>query len=295
MQPPRERTVFLSRRTSFPIFSPGVGDAWLQLLNLVLRVGLERRTAEGARIAEALNAVVTIEAPAEEEFPALFESSSEDFERIWRPFEAHLAHAAAGIEALCAQLRETHVADCRLLTSAGREDTHESPCVPGLLSTTFNMVDEKLFASFMLHDLDVYADWPFRATALVRLQRRIADSLGCAAGTSVFIIQSAHLDAREWHRASEVLAEHFKRPLPLQIDPAGIFLFGNDGGKARAMLLDHDASTIFWEEAFSDPEELSWYIVDVMPWLLPQHIRYVGQECASLMRAIREGECYVQG
>ncbi|TAK52161.1 MAG: hypothetical protein EPO25_14385 [Gammaproteobacteria bacterium] len=61
------------------------------------------------------------------------------------------------------------------------------------------------------------------------------------------------------------------------------------------MLLDHDAGTIFWEGAFSDPEDLSWYIVDVMPWLLPQHIRYVGQECAALMRAIRAGECYVQG
>ena len=97
------------------------------------------------------------------------------------------------------------------------------------------------------------------------------------------------------NRAWTALAEHFKRPLPLQVDPAGIFLFGNDGGQARAMLLDHDAGTIFWEEAFRDPEDLSWYIVDVMPWLLPQHVRYVGQECASLMRAIRDGECYVQG
>jgi hypothetical protein len=61
------------------------------------------------------------------------------------------------------------------------------------------------------------------------------------------------------------------------------------------MLLDHDASTIFWEGAFSDPEDLSWYIVDTMPWLHPQHIRYVGQECAALMRSIKEGEDYLQG
>ena len=61
------------------------------------------------------------------------------------------------------------------------------------------------------------------------------------------------------------------------------------------MLLDHDAGTIFWEEAFSSPQELSWYIVDAMPWLLPQHIRYVGQECAALMRAMQESECYLQG
>ena len=295
--PPRERTVFLSRRTTFPLYSPGVADAWLQLLNLVLRAGPERRTAHGARIAEALNAVVTIDpAEAEEEFPACFEFNAADFARYYRRFEAHLFDPAAGMEALCAQIRETGVADCDLAAGvAGREPTAASDRVPGLLSTTFNVVDGKLFATFMLRGLDVHTDWPLQAAALVRVQRQVAERVGRAPGTSVFVVQSARLDDRDWNRAWTALAEHFKRPLPLQVDPAGIFLFGNDGGQARAMLLDHDAGTIFWEEAFSDPEDLSWYIVDVMPWLLPQHVRYVGQECASLMRAIRDGECYVQG
>ncbi|MFO1466065.1 MAG: hypothetical protein U1F35_06450 [Steroidobacteraceae bacterium] len=293
--PPRERTVFLSRRTTFPVFSSSVGDAWLQLLNLVLRIGLERRTGEGARIAEALNTVVTIEpAAGEAEWPGFFELGPEDFEQYYRRFEAQVIRSPDEIEALCAQLRETGVADLELAGPAGKA-MHEPRLVPGLLSTTFNVVDEKLFATFVLRGLDIHADWPLQATALVRLQRRVAERLGRAAGTSVFIMQSARLEDRAWNHAWDVLAQHFKRPLPLQVDPAGIFLFGNDGGKPRAMLLDHDAGTIFWEAAFDNPEDLSWYIVDVMPWLLPQHIRYVGQECASLMRAIREGECYVQG
>ena len=278
-RPPRERTVFLSRRTSFPIFSSSVGDAWLQLLNLVLRIGLERQTAGGARIAEALNTVVTIEPAADgeggvEEIPACFEFNRDDFERHHQAF-APFEFPDDSTPGTAGRLLEGHL--------------------PGLVSATFDVVDEKLFASFMLRAVDVYTDWPLRASSLVRLHRLAAAKLGRTAGASVFVMQSARLDDRDWNRAQEVLAGHFKRPLPLQVDPAGIFLFGNDGGKARAMLLDHDAGTIFWEEAFSDPEDLSWYIVDVMPWLLPQHIRYVGQECASLMRAIREGECYVQG
>lgn len=275
-RPPRERTVFLSRRTTFPIFSASVGDAWLQLLNLVLRIGLERETAGGARIAEALNTAVTIEPAADgaEEIPACFDFNGDDFERY------HLAFASFAFP------------DDLTPADAGRLlEQH----VPGLVSARFDVVDEKLFASFMFRDADIYTDWPLRATSLVRLQQLVAAKLGRAAGTAVFVMQAARMDERDWNRAQDVLAGHFKRPLPLQVDPAGIFLFGNDGGKARAMLLDHDAGTIFWEEAFSDPEDLSWYIVDVMPWLLPQHIRYVGQECASLMRAIRGGECYVQG
>lgn len=61
------------------------------------------------------------------------------------------------------------------------------------------------------------------------------------------------------------------------------------------MLLDHDAGTIFWEDAFDTAQELSWFIVDAMPWLLPQHIRYVGQECSTLTRAMEEKACYLQG
>jgi hypothetical protein len=130
---------------------------------------------------------------------------------------------------------------------------------------------------------------------LVELQREIASRLELELGSYTFIIHSAHLHDRDWDRSQRVLEESFKRPLPLHVDPSGVFLFGNDGGKPRAMLLNHDASHIMWEGAFENPEDLSWYIVDVMPWLLPQHIRYVGQECASLMRAMREKECYLQG
>jgi hypothetical protein len=147
----------------------------------------------------------------------------------------------------------------------------------------------------VLRSEDLYTDWPLEATTLIRLQREVAKRTGLEAGAATFIIHSAHLYDRDWDRAERILKESFKRPLPLQVDPSGIFLFGNSGGKATAMLLDHSASTIFWEEGFSDPEDLSWYIIDTMPWLLPQHMRYVGQECASLMRAIREGECYEQG
>jgi hypothetical protein len=292
---PPERTVFLSRKTSFPIFSGDAGDAWLQLLNLVLRIGTEKRTSAGERRAEALNAVVTIELPDDAgEFPAFLDFNADDFERYYRRFTSPAASEDAGppggerpfgssgiaqLRAAIERLQRSH--DARVgtpvLLEPGDLDTPDT--APSLVSASFNVTD----------------GWPREALSLVRLQREVAERLDIGAGTATFVIHEAHVDARDWDRALRVLREAFRRPLPLQVDPSGIFLFGNDGGKARAMLLDHGANEIFWEEAFSDPEDLSWYIVDVMPWLLPQHVRYVGQECASLMRAIRECECYEQG
>lgn len=285
-----KRKVFLSRRTSFPVFANDVPDSWLQLLNLTLRIGTDRRLAGGEPVAEALNVVVTVGLPvlAEDlevevappvEFPAYLDFDRADFERFYAPLAAGLGR----------RLRDWDGRDQLVL------QPDDATAVPDLLSATFDVVEGTLYGSFVLRGADVYSDWPLEAMALVNLQRELAERLGLEAGAATFVIHAARLRARDWERAERLLKEAFKRPLPLQVDHSGIFLFGNDGGQARAMLLDHDAGTIFWEDAFSNPEDLSWYIVDVMPWLLPQHIRYVGQECASLMRAIREGECYLQG
>ncbi len=301
-----ERKIFHSRQSTFPIFASGVGDGWLQLLNLALRIGAEKQTANGERMAEALNAVVTIESPTledggkqlEEEFPDFLDFNQDEFDRRYFPCYDERLRDWNGIdqlEAVCDRLNKSLDTRSGSMVFLEPDDMARSKVGPGVISATFNAVEEQLCASFVLRSEDLYTDWPLEATALMRLQREVARRTGLEAGAATFVIHSAHLYERDWARALRRLKQSFKRPLPLQVDPSGIFLFGNDGGKATAMLLDHSASTIFWEEGFSDPEDLSWYIVDVMPWLLPQHIRYVGQECAALMRAIREGECYVQG
>lgn len=283
-----DRKIYLSRKTSFPIFSHDVGDSWLQLLNLVLRIGAEKSLAGGERIAEALNAMVTIGLPViaedlevdavkPEAFPAFLGFDREAFERH---FEAW--GGTDRVEAVCDRLKAEPL-------------DAVTPLSVNTLSASFDVVDGSLFGSFVIRGIDICNDWPLEAMALLRLHAEVADRLGLEVGAATFVIHSARLHQRDWARAERTLAEHFRRPLPLQVDHSGVFLFGNDGGKARAMLLDHDASTIYWEDAFETTEQLSWYIVDTMPWLLPQHIRYVGQECSTLKRAIEEGACYEQG
>jgi thymidylate synthase len=300
-----ERKVFLSRKTSFPIFSSDVSDSWLQLLNLTFRIGSEKQSSNGERTAEALNAIVTIGTPlledgedkTREDFADFLDFTQEDFERFYFPRYGARFRDWQGVNQLEAVRDRVKASpDSRAGTMVLLEPSElESEAAPDLLSVTFNVTDGQLFASFVLRSSDVYTDWPLEAMALVRLHRDMAEHLGFQVGTATFLVHAAHLEERDFDRAQRTLKESFKRPLPLHVDPSGVFLFGNDGGKARAMLLNHDASDILWEDAFSDPEDLSWYIVDVMPWLLPQHIRYVGQECASLMRCMREGECYLQG
>ncbi len=100
---------------------------------------------------------------------------------------------------------------------------------------------------------------------------------------------------RDLDRALAKLDEWFKRPLPLQADPSGLFFFGVENGRARGLFVNHEADKVLWEGESSDPEELIRNIVDTMPWLTAQHMRYLGQEAVRLSQALREGVPYEQG
>jgi hypothetical protein len=291
-----ERQIYLSRKTGFPVFAADAGDAWLQVLNLTLKIGAERPDNRGEPLAEAQNVVVTVGLPviaedlevevaAPEEFPSYLPFTQDDLERRCESLRT---------DAACDRLKASLEAQPDAPVLLTLPDLDRDPA-PGLASATFNVSGGELFGSFVFVATDVYGDWPLQAMALIALQRDAAARLDLAPGAATFVLQSARLSARDWERTQRLLDEAFQRPLPLQVDHSGIFLFGNDGGKARAMLLDHDAGSIYWEAAFDTPQQLSWYIVDAMPWLLPQHIRYVGQECSTLERAIRDGACYEQG
>lgn len=288
-----ERKVFLSRKTSFPIFSQDVGDSWLQLLHLALRIGSDKQTDAGPA-AEALNAMVTIGLPVIAEDLEVEVAPAEDFPAYLVLDRERFEHHFEGLrppplDRLQVELEASGVAVLDAEDRAGLDPA------ASLVSATFNVVEGRLYGSFVLGCVEIFRDWPLRALSLIRVQREIAAALALEVDAATFVVQSAQLMASDWKRTQEVLDQSFQRPLPLQVDHSGVFLFGNDGGKARGMLLDHDATAILWEDAFEDAQKLSWYIVDAMPWLLPQHIRYVGQECAALMRAMQEKECYLQG
>ena len=288
-----ERKVFRSRKTSFPIFSCDVGDSWLQLLNLSLRIGSERQTDAGP-VAEALNTIVTIGLPViaedlevevtpPQDFPGYLALERDELERHYERLQA------PSFDRLRKEL------DGSELAVLDPDELRKLGVAPDLVSARFNVVQGRLYASFVLGSVELFRGWPLAASLLVRLQRELAAELQIEADAATFVIHAVQLLASDWERAQQVLDESFRRPLPLQVDHSGVFLFGNDNGKARGMLLDHEAGSIFWEDAFADAQALSWYIVDAMPWLLPQHIRYVGQECATLMRAMQDKECYLQG
>jgi hypothetical protein len=277
--------------------------------------------SESDRLAEVLNAVVTVElTDREEAFPPFFDFTAEEFEACHRRFtspsgpegadysyaerlqgrpssdrEANGPAFSSQLESTIERLTRSHDTQSGTLVLLGPTDLDRLDDAPCVVSITFNIVEERLYGTYVLRSEDVHNAWPLDALSLVRLQREVAERIGIPVASATFIMHSAHIEERDWDKAQKTLDQWFQRPLPLQTDPAGLFLFGLDEGRSRAMLITHEADAVLWEGEFASPEDLSWYIVDVMPWLSAQHIRYIGQECGSLMRALQEGEEYVQG
>jgi thymidylate synthase len=315
-----QQTTFPSRKTSFPILAEEVGDGWLQLLNLIMHCGTAKGTRKGDRLTEVLNAIVTIKLTSGEEFPPCFDFGTDEFEVYHRHFfslshpedadytygerlqnwssfneETNRMEQVNQMERTIDRLQSSHDTKRGTMVLLGPNDLESLDDTPGVVSVTFNIVDERLYGTYVIRSDDVYNAWPFNALSLIRLQREIAKRIGIPVDSATFISHSAHIYERDWDKALAKLDKWFKRPLPLQADPSGLFFFGVENGRARGLFVNHEADKVLWEGESSDPEELIRNIVDTMPWLTAQHMRYLGQEAVRLTRALREDVPYEQG
>ncbi len=291
-----EYTTFPSRKTTFTLFAEDMGDGWLQLLNLIMHCGTVKSTRKGERLTEVLNAIVTIKLAAEEELPACFDIGTEKLEVYYkRSFPISSVQGVRQLDRTIERLQGSHDTKRGTMVLLGPTDLDKMAKAPCVVLITFNIVDERLYGTYVLRSDDTYNMWPFDALSLTRLQREVSKQVGVAVDSATFISHSAHIYERDWGKARAKLDKWFKRPLPLQPDPSGLFFFGVENGRTRALFVDSEANTVLWEGESADPEDLVRYIVDTMPWLTAQHIRYLGQEAAKLTLALTQGVPYEQG
>jgi thymidylate synthase len=316
-----QQTTFPSRKTVFPLFASEVGDGWLQLINLVTHCGTVKGTSSGDRLAEILNAVLTTKLKNEEEvIPPCFDFGADEFEAYYRHFisssppkdvdytygerlqnwtwfnqEINRMEQVNQLERTMARLEMSHDTKGGTMVLLGPTDLDRLDDAPGIVSVTLNIVDERLYGTYVVRSDDIYNAWPFNALSLTRLQREVSKRIGIPVDSATFISHSAHIYERDWDKARAKLNECFKRPLPFEADCSGLFFFSVENGVAKALFVSPEVDRVLWEGESPEPEDLIRHIVDTMPWLGAQHIRYLGEEGAKLARALREGVPYEQG
>ena len=316
-----QRTTLPSRKTSFPLFAEDVGDAWLQLLNLIMLCGTVKGTRKSDRLTEVLNTVVTIRLKeTEQPLSPYFDFGVDEFEAYYQRFISpscpedidytygarlqsyNWFNQATGkmepvnqLESTINRLQRSHDTKRATMVLLGPVDLDILDDAPCLVLATFNIVNERLFGTYVIRSNDIYNAWPFNALSLIRLQRKVAQQIGIPADSATIISHSAHIYERDWDKALSKVDKGFKRPLSFQTDPSGSFSFAIENGLVKAQLISLEGDEVLWEQTSRNPRNLIRTIVDTMPWLTAQHVRYLGGEAEKMARALREGTPYNQG
>lgn len=306
-----------SRGSMIHIEAPDPPHGWLGALQALMHCGLPRDTRKGERLAHLFDLAVSFPVPESEELHQCFDFSAEDMERYvaqilsperpqgvdyWYGERIQNWHGHNQLEEVVRRLKiapDTKRATIAILEAPDLETLEDAPC---FTSATFAIVEDRLHGSYVFRSHDIYEGWPFNIYAVLRLHREVARRLGCRLGRATFHSQNAQIYERHWERALQKLRafgpslERLLEFLKFRDDPAGNFVFvitEQKTVKCNYMNFRHDQ--ILWEVEHRDPKVVVSWIVESIPWLTPQHVRYLGVEEEKLRRAIASGEEYIQG
>jgi thymidylate synthase len=282
-----------------------------------MHCGLPRGTRKGERLAHFFDIFVSFSVPTVEEVYDCFDFSANDLEKyvsqILSPIRPEGVDYWYGermqdwrghnqLEEVVERLKkasDTKRATLAILEAPDLSTLEDAPC---FTSATFTIADDYLHGSYVFRSHDMYEGWPFNVYAILRLHRKVAESLGCNLGRATFHSQNTQVYERHWDRALEKLhsfgpsLERSSELIKFNTDPSGNFVFTITAQKTiRCAYMNFKHDQILWETEHRDPSVIIAWIIESLPWLRPQHIRYLGVEEEKLRRALKYGEEYIQG
>lgn len=308
-----DRLELPSRGATVPIIASDPGEGWLAALDLVMRAGSVRGTRKDEVIAHYFNVIVYFPVPPEETIPPAFEMTPVDLEAYASKFIARQKPEGvdysygsrmqdwrghdqlAEVIARLRQSPETKRATISLLDAADLSTLEDAPC---LVTITFSIGRGELHGSYVFRSHDLYGGWPYNVMALLRLHRHVATQVGVGPGSMTVISQNAQIYERHWPSAKERIERYGKtleryRPRWRQ-DPAGNFVLAiEEDGTVRVTHTSPGGDEVYWEARHRNPSILIGWIVETMPWLDRQHVRYLGREEQKIIQALKQGPPYL--
>ena len=313
-----ERATFPSRGGFVQLFASDPADGWIQVQRLLTRCGSERQTRKGERLDHLFDVKVVMPVPVEEVIGPPFDFSPADFEAYYTDFispdppppgiDYRYGQRMQNwrnhdqLEEVIARLRkspDTKRATVVFLDPTDLEELEDAPC---LALGTFCIQDGVLSSSWVIRSNDMYSGWPFNILSLLRVHRLVAEGVGVSPlGHASFLSQNAQIYEHHLPAVEENLAkwgsvpEDFGPEYCFDPDPAGNFIFEVVDGQVRMTMTNPEGDQVLVEMEHEDPSALIGWIVEAMPQLSRQHIRYLGAEQEKLRRTLEEGVSYIQG
>lgn len=226
---------FPSEQVGFRIAAETAAQAWLKILNTVMRYGRNKATryAQENELKELLNvlAVVYEENPEDPYLPHFFPFSEKDLLQYYP--QVLSAKQIPGVAYTYGQRLRNHDGVDQIqniidlinkrpfskkmaaFTARVKEDWDQvnkgdTPCLTQVLCS---IQDGKLFMTTHFRSQDMVHGWPRNVFSLLKLQKFIADETGYRLGPFVMITHSAHIYSDDYALVEKILKENYEKEL----------------------------------------------------------------------------------
>jgi thymidylate synthase len=299
-----------SEKSGFLVSEQTVADAWLEILDAVLKYGTDKKSEHGAQ-RELLNVMSTIKKKGSA--PAWLSSTTEEAERYARLFfssEKHKDIAYSYGERLFGRTRELeNKSQVAAVVEKLRKKPHSRRAVatvwklqdlnsenpPCLTHIYWNVQDGMLYQTAHFRSHEAYIAWLMNLYALCALQMQMAITLKLKPGPMTCISHSLHLYRRDIKKAAAAVKKQRKVKYAVaEYDPRGVFVLKAAGKKIIVTHLTLDGQKTGYRFEGSDVEKLLAEIHHASLISQPDHAAYLGSELQKAKDAITFNRKYVQ-
>lgn len=296
-----------SEMTGYNIRGNSIGDIWLALLDLVMKLGVEKKSESLIKQKELLNVVSVIENDGdikeyfnftkddlEKYYPSMTTAEKPDKvsytygERLFRMVDGKDQMSIAVERLVKSPYSRRAVAFTWSLDDA---KTDNPPCLTQVL---WNIQFNQLCQTAIFRSHDIFGSWPMNVFALRKLQEDVAKKIGVGVGPLTCVSVSAHVYEKDWQNADELLKKYRVADHKFYQDPRGSFVIRIQDGQIIVDFYTQDGSRTQYSFRGTDPIKIYKEISQSNFISRFDHAANLGMELHKAALAIKLGKKYVQ-
>ncbi len=298
--------------TGFSVRGRTISEAWLQVLDLIMKFGMETPTEYGNRQKEVISMLAVIE-ESEHSIPEFIGFSQEELEKyvptiLTAEKDEKVAYTygerlhtvdprinMSQVEAAVSKMKRNLDTRRAIAFTWHPEDHIKSDTPPCLTQISWRVQHNRLFQTIVFRSHDMYEGWPMNLYALRRMQENLSKELNVECGPLTCLSISAHIYENKWEDAKEVLKKHLKTDHDtFECDKRGVFHIGAEGDEMVVTHLTKDGQKTGFQFRGKDVHILLDEVIQSNLISRMDHAAYMGRELEKLWVCMKLGKKYVQ-
>lgn len=305
-------TYIENEQTGFSVRAKTISGAWLQILDIIMKFGMEKPTEYGNKQKEIVSMLAVIE-ESEHEIPEYIGFTQQDLRNYIptiltaeKPDKVAYTYGErlhspdpkinmSQMEAAIGKLKKNIDTRRAIAFTWHPEDHIKSDSPPCLTQVSWIVQHNELFQTVVFRSHDMYEGWPMNLYALRQMQVNLSNDLNVKCGPLTCLSISAHIYDARWDDAKDIIKKHLKVDhTTFDCDKRGVFHIAAEGDEMVVTHLTEDGQKTGFEFRGKDVHLLLDEIIQSNLISRLDHAAYMGRELEKLWVCMKLNKPYVQ-